>query len=480
MFLKNIDYQPTNTKKMKYLIISTLLLLMGANLQAQSDLEGTWEGNLSVGTQELSIVFHIKKGTDNTWTALMDSPDQMAYDLKMDEVVVKNEQEISMSLKAAKAKFVGKLSEDKQSLQGNWIQGMEFSLELKKGKGKGFARPQEPKAPFPYTIEEVKYENKKAKINLAGTLTIPKGEGKHPVVVLISGSGPQDRDETILKHKPFWVLADYWTRNGFAVLRFDDRGVGESEGDFAKATSADFATDVEAAVNFLKQHDRINTKKIGLVGHSEGGLIAPMVASKNKNVAFIVLLAGPGVPGDELLLKQSYDIMKQQGFEAEQIALAQKTSRKIYTTIIKDEKNDLGVGDIVKVVKEDTDALDEETKKVVGLDEASLRQSITVLQSPWMRYFIRYQPKKYLEKVKCPVLAINGENDLQVAAKPNLEGIESALKIAKNKQVKIVSLPNLNHLFQTSETGATEEYIKIEETFSPEAMKLVLDWMKTQ
>jgi pimeloyl-ACP methyl ester carboxylesterase len=467
---------------MKYLIISTLFLLMGTSLQAQNDWEGTWKGNLNVGTQEIRIVFHIKPGDNNTWTALMDSPDQMAYDLKMDDVSIKNSNEITMSLAAAKAQFVGKLSEDKQAIQGNWIQGMSIPLELKRSLTKEFSfiRPQEPQAPFPYTIEEVSYENKKAKINLAGTLTIPEGEGKHPVVILISGSGPQDRDESILKHKPFWVLADYWTRNGFAVLRFDDRGVGASEGDHASATSADFATDVEAGINFLRTHDRINAKKIGLAGHSEGGMIAPMVASKNKNVAFIVLLAGPGVPGDELLLKQSYDIMKEQGFEEEELAIAQKTTKKVYDAVIKDTKDALGVGDIVKLIKGELEGVDAETLKKLSLDEPNLRQNIAILKTPWMNYFLHYQPKEYLRKVKCPVLAINGEKDIQVAAKPNLEGIEAALKLAKNKNVKTVYLPNLNHLFQTSETGAVEEYIEIEETFSPEAMKLVLDWMKTQ
>ncbi|MFT5648434.1 MAG: dipeptidyl aminopeptidase/acylaminoacyl peptidase, partial [Aureispira sp.] len=237
---------------------------------------------------------------------------------------------------------------------------------------------------------------------------------------------------------------------------------------------------VDAAVHFLKKHDRINTKKIGLAGHSEGGMIAPMVASKNKNVAFIVLLAGPGVPGNELLLKQSHDIMKQKGFTAAELALAEKTSRKIYAAIIKDTKDELGVGDLVKLVNEDAEKLDEATRKTLGFDEVALRQSITILKTPWMRYFISYKPIETLRKVKCPVLAINGEKDLQVATKPNLEGIEAALKLAKNKNVKIVSLPNLNHLFQTAETGAMDEYIKIEETFSPEAMKLVLDWMKAQ
>ncbi|WMX14197.1 alpha/beta fold hydrolase [Aureispira sp. CCB-E] len=465
---------------MKHLIISTLILLMTTSLWAQNDWEGTWEGNLNVGMQELRLVFHIKKGENNTWTALMDSPDQMAYDLKMDDVVIQKDKTISMSLKAAQAKFVGELSDDKQQINGEWIQGQSFPLELKKGKTKQLARPQEPQAPFPYSIEEVQYENKKAKIKLAGTLTIPEGNGKHPAVILISGSGPQDRDETILKHKPFWVLADYWTRNGFAVLRFDDRGVGSSEGDFSKATSADFATDVEAGFNFLKKHDRIDAKKIGLVGHSEGGMIAPMVASKNKGVAFIVLLAGPGVPGNELLIRQSHDIMKQQGLSDEAIEGTQKVTRKIYEAIIQDKKDELGVGDIVKMVRGDVELLDEETRKAVGLSEGALRQTVSTVHSPWMRYFIRYQPQAYLKKVKCPVLAINGEKDLQVAATPNLEAIEAALKMAKNQQVKTVAIPNLNHLFQTAETGAVDEYVKIEETFSPVAMELVLDWMKKQ
>ncbi len=465
---------------MKHLIISTLILLMTTSLWAQNDWEGTWEGNLNVGMQELRLVFHIKKGENNTWTALMDSPDQMAYDLKMDDVVIQKDKTISMSLKAAQAKFVGELSDDKQQINGEWIQGQSFPLELKKGKTKQLARPQEPQAPFPYSIEEVQYENKKAKIKLAGTLTIPEGNGKHPAVILISGSGPQDRDETILKHKPFWVLADYWTRNGFAVLRFDDRGVGSSEGDFSKATSADFATDVEAGFNFLKKHDRIDAKKIGLVGHSEGGMIAPMVASKNKGVAFIVLLAGPGVPGNELLIRQSHDIMKQQGLSEEAIEGTQKVTRKIYEAIIQDKKDELGVGDIVKMVRGDVEMLDEETRKAVGLSEGALRQTVSTVHSPWMRYFIRYQPQAYLKKVKCPVLAINGEKDLQVAATPNLEAIEAALKMAKNQQVKTVAIPNLNHLFQTAETGAVDEYVKIEETFSPVAMELVLDWMKKQ
>ncbi|BDS13637.1 alpha/beta hydrolase family protein [Aureispira anguillae] len=460
---------------MNYFISSLLVILMTSTIGAQ-DWTGTWEGMLNAGTQELKIIFHLEKNAAGDWQATMDSPDQMAYDLKMDDVTIKNN-EITMSLTAAHAQYVGTLNEDKTSIKGNWVQGVPLPLELTRAEKKSHKRPQEPQAPFPYTIEEVTYENKKEKFDLAGTLTLPEGEGKHPVVILISGSGPQDRDETILKHKPFWVLADYLTRNGFAVLRFDDRGVGASGGDFSKATSADFATDVMAGVDFLKKHPNIDPKRIGLMGHSEGGLIAPIVASKDKKIAFIVLLAGPGVPGNELLLKQSYDIMVQKGTDEKLLKTANKIGGKLYEAIINDKNNKLGTNELLELVKPDLSSLSEEDKKEIGGDEVTLRQSIAALRSPWMFYFINSNPADYLKKVKCPVLAINGDKDIQVAGEQNLDGIRAAL--AKNKKVKTALLPNLNHLFQTSETGAVEEYVKIEETFSPEAMKLILDWMKS-
>lgn len=461
---------------MKCIVSSLFICLINLNLKAQT-WEGTWEGTLVAGTQNLKIIFHINKGEGEEWKATMDSPDQMAYDLKMDNVAI-DKKEIKMDLAAAHAQYIGELSTDGKTIKGNWIQGMPLPLELTKTEKKGFSRPQTPKEPFPYSIEEVTYENKKEKFSLAGTLTVPEGKEKYPAVILISGSGPQDRDETILKHKPFWVLADYLTRNGFAVLRFDDRGVGASKGDFASATSADFATDVVAGIDFLKKHPNIDTKKIGLIGHSEGGMIAPMVASKNRDVAFIVLLAGPGVSGNMLLLQQSKDILTEKGMDKELIKKSNKISSKLYDAIINDTKNNLGVSDLVALVKDDIDHLSEGDKKEIGGDELSLRQSITTLQTPWMRYFIQFNPANYLKKVKCPVLAINGDKDLQVAGQQNLDGIKSALKEGRNKQVETVLLPNLNHLFQTAETGAVEEYVKLEETFSPDAMKLILNWMK--
>ena len=410
--------------------------------------------------------------------ATMDSPDQLAYDIKIDEVTVK-EGEITLDISAIHAQYIGKLTEDKKGMRGNWVQGVPLELNLKKTAGKTLQRPQEPLGPFPYKIETVTYANKKADgIKLAGTLTIPEGEGKHPVVILISGSGPQDRDESILKHKPFWVLADYLSRNGIAVLRFDDRGVGESEGTFAGATSADFATDVMAGIDFLREHSSIDANKIGLMGHSEGGLIAPMVASKDKKLAFIILLAGVGVPGHELLLQQMEDIMKEKGTAENSLEAVRKVNTKLYQTILKDKKDKLGVNELKEAIKEELGAISEKDKVELGLSDAALRQGLATLQSPWMRYFIRSVPDNYLKKVKCPVLALNGDKDLQVAGKVNLDAIKTSLNKAKNKNFKCELLPNLNHLFQTCETGAVEEYIKIEETFAPSAMELIKEWIQ--
>lgn len=460
---------------MKHLFIASLVCLLTANLSAQ-EWVGSWEGDLNAGMQTVKIIFNIKKGADGELTATMDSPDQNAYDLKMDEVSTRKGS-ITMEMKSARIKYIGEISEDGQKMKGDWIQGVTLELNLTKAKGgEKHPRPQTPQAPFPYKIEDITYPNEKAKINLAGTVTIPKEGDKHPVAILISGSGPQDRDESILKHKPFWVIADYLTRNGIAVLRFDDRGFGKSEGDFTTATTADFATDVEAAVAYLRTQDWVDQSKIGLIGHSEGGMVAPMVASKDKKIAFMVLLAGPGVPCAEVLAQQGDDILKEKGVDEEVRKHVHKINTTIYGMVAKDKKNTLAVGDLVDAVKDDVAKIDASLHQELGLDKLSLRKGCATAKTSWMRYFLSYVPETNLKKVKCPVLALNGEKDIQVAAKTNLDAIKKALK--KNKKATIQALPNLNHLFQTCETGAFDEYIEIEETFAPDALKIMLDWLK--
>jgi pimeloyl-ACP methyl ester carboxylesterase len=332
-------------------------------------------------------------------------------------------------------------------------------------------RPQEPKKPYPYDEEEVAYENKRDGVKLAGTLTFPRGKGPFPTVLLITGSGPQDRNESLLGHKPFLVLADYLTRQGIAVLRVDDRGMGGSTGSVPNSTTENFAADVMAGIEFLKTRKEIDPKRIGLIGHSEGGMIAPLVAAQNGDVAFIVLMAGAGVTGEEILYLQGAMIMKASGASAGQLAKQRATQESMFK-ILKEEKDPAAAEKRLR--EELSKSLTEEEKKKA---EQAIAAQIKLVNTSWFRFFLTLDPRPALRKVKCPVLALNGENDLQVPANENLREIEAALKAGGNNDVTIARLPKLNHLFQTSETGSPNEYIKIEETIAPVALRTIGDWI---
>jgi len=328
-------------------------------------------------------------------------------------------------------------------------------------------RPQNPARPYPYRDQEVTFENRVQSVTLAATLTIPQGDGPFPAVLLITGSGPQDRDETLLGHKPFLVLADYLTRHGIAVLRADDRGTGKSTGVFGNATTADFATDVEAGFSYLKTRTEVDPHKIGLVGHSEGGVIAPMVAARNKDVAYIVMMAGTGVSGDQVLVAQGEAIELANGKDPAEAA-KDAAKKKEMIALVETEK--------------DPDNLEKELKeKMTGdIPEPQIGTAIQQLTSPWFRYFMTYDPAIALRKVTCPVLAINGSLDKQVLPKQNLPAIRQALQESGNKHVEIDELPGLNHLFQTAKTGSTAEYAQIEETMSPVALEKISTWILKQ
>ena len=443
------------------------------------DITGTWNGILKVQGMQLRLVFNISK-TDNGYSATMDSPDQGAKDIPVTTISYENSK---LQLKIDNAGIVYEGITENDSVVGTFKQGglsAPMNLTRKIAEKQKVLRPQEPSKPYPYYEEEVTFENRQAGITLAGTLTLPKKEGKFPVVVLISGSGPQNRDEELFGHKPFLVLADYLTRNGIAVLRYDDRGTASSEGEFSTATTYDLSTDTEAAVEYLQTRKEINKTQIGLIGHSEGGIIAPMLASRSKDIAFIVMLAGPGVPIDELLYKQQELIGKASGMSDEDIKKTKTINQGIFELIKQSNdtaklKTDL-TAYLQKVMKEDTIS-----KRSEGMsDEDIIRQQVSQISSPWMSYFIKYDPAVALRKVKCPVLAINGEKDLQVSPAENLEAIKIALSEGKNKKSTIKSIPGLNHVFQTCETGSPMEYGKIEETFSPVAMMEVSNWIKKQ
>ncbi|HEX3821259.1 MAG TPA: alpha/beta fold hydrolase, partial [Candidatus Sulfotelmatobacter sp.] len=328
-------------------------------------------------------------------------------------------------------------------------------------------RPQNPTRPYPYREEEVHYDNKVQNVTLAATLTIPEGKGPFPGVVLITGSGPQDRDESLMGHKPFLVLSDYLTRHGIAVLRADDRGTGMSTGVFANATTADFATDAEAGIEYLKTRTEINPHKIGLIGHSEGGVIAPMVAARNKDVAFIVMMAGTGVPGDQVLEAQGEAISIANGTSPTEAARKAAKEKEILT-LIETEKDD------AKLEKELRD------KMAGDIPEGQVGAQIKQATSPWFRYFLTYDPATALRKLTCPVLAIDGSLDKQVLPSQNLPAIRKALEEAGNKHFEIDELAGLNHLFQTAKTGSPAEYAEIEETIAPAALETISSWILKQ
>lgn len=441
-------------------------------------LEGTWEGALDVGAMKLRLALKVAKAADGALAAKLDSLDQGATDLPVDVISLKDGA-VHFEMKRLLAVFDGTLNKEGSEIAGQFKQGVaSFPLTLKRvASPTTLNRPQEPKPPFPYDEEEVSYENKRDGVRLAGTLTTPRGKASFPVVILITGSGPQNRNEELLGHKPFLALADYLTRRGVAVLRVDDRGVGGSTGSVSNSTSENFAADVLAGIEFLKGRKGINPKQIGLIGHSEGGLIAPLVASQSSNtgdVAFIVMLAGPGLPGEEILLLQAAAILKANGANAEALA-KQRAIQEMMFAILKQEKDNATAE---KKMRQEYDKL------IAGASEAEKTQAkqtfeaqIKNVLSPWFRHFLTYDPRPALAKVKCPVLALNGENDLQVPATENLREIEATLKAAGNKDVTVVRLPKLNHLFQTSETGSPGEYARIEETFAPVALKTIGDWI---
>ncbi len=439
---------------------------------------GTWEGVLSVNNTDLRIIFHIKS-KNGVLMATMDSPDQLQYDIKMDTVIADNEGFL-LKLALASAEYKGKYRVDSLKVNGHWKQaGKSFKLNLKKNEsflGRKF--PQEPKAPFPYKAEEVLYKNKKADITIGGTLTVPEEDKKYPVILLITGSGAQDRDENIAGHKPFWVIADHFSRRGFAVLRVDDRGIGASGGNPQTATTADFVTDVKAGIAFLKSHPSVDPTKIFLMGHSEGGLIAMMVAAEmKKGVAGIISLAGPGVPMQELIVRQSSDILLRSGKDLNQIKVLESFNRKFYSTIANDKKNKLSAMDLYNKVLPDFNAIPKTVRDSLEFGEARLMQSCVTVMMPWFRYFIKINPNPYLKKIKCPVLALNGSEDIQVAAGPNLEAICSVLRSKKTVDVTCSEIPGLNHLFQHCESCDIMEYGQLEETFAPKVLKAIEGWI---
>ena len=429
-----------------------------------SPVAGSWEGAINAGALRLRIGVTITVQPDGALSATMDSPDQGAYGLPLNDVTFA-EGVLRFTLKRANGAFEGKLNAEGTGIEGTWTQGIAMPLVLKKvDKLSKPVRPQEPKPPFPYRSDDIVIANAAGKSELAGTLTRPEGNGPFPAVVLITGSGLQNRDEELMGHKPFLVLADYLTRHGIAVLRYDDRGAGKSTGDVASATSEDFAGDAWAVWQTLRGRPEIDPKRIGLLGHSEGALIAPMLAASHPEIAFIVMLAGPGVTGEQVVLAQAAAIMKASGAPEEAIAVNTSLQKQGFA-VLREETATARIVERLSAIP------------VPGPKEGSAAL-VKQFSSPWLRYFALYDPAPALIKVRCPVLAIGGALDLQVLPDQNLPVIEAALRQGGNKDATVMRLPGLNHLLQTAKTGLPAEYAQIEETMAPAALETIAVWIR--
>lgn len=442
---------------------------------------GLWQGSIKVGEMSLRLVVKITADSSGNLRATMDSPDQGAKNIPIDSVQTSGNV-LRLILRKMSARFEGTIRNDSAVIGGEWHQGgRSFPLTLRKvEKISEVNRPQEPKRPYPYKEEEVRVENKPAGVTLAGTLTTPSAGGPFTAVVLITGSGAQDRDEALLGHKPFLIIADYLTRCGIAVLRMDDRGVGKSTGVFSTATTIDFVSDMRAAVEFLKKRQDIDRRKIGLIGHSEGALIAPLLASQASDVAFVVMLAGPGVNGEEIMMKQGELISRANGEPDSAIQNSLVLQKRIFSIVKQETDTAAARRKLSIVLKEAVQARSDEEKKKNPVTDADIEAQLSRVNSPWFRFFLTYDPRPALTKVQCPVLVLIGQKDLQVSPGQNLPPIEAALKEGKNKKYVIQELPGLNHLFQSCETGSPMEYQKIEETFSPKALEVIMNWVSKQ
>jgi fermentation-respiration switch protein FrsA (DUF1100 family) len=458
-----------------FLFVTMIILVSAISTTAQQPapapaIVGTWLGTLHTGAFDLRIQFNIS-GAPGALSATMDSLDQSAKGIPVTSVTLDGST-LHMEVASAAGKYEGKLDAANSTITGTWSQGgATYPLVLKRitASVTPLRRPQTPQKPFPYREEDVTYSNPAAGITLAASLTTPQGNGPFPAILLITGSGQHDRDETIFEHRPFLVLSDYLTRKGFVVLRADKRGCAKSGGNYATATTADFATDAEAGVAFLRTRPEVDHAKIGLLGHSEGGAIVPMVAARDSGIAFIVMMAGPGLTGSEILAEQRSLIEQAQGAPKDYIEKDTAVHRALYAVIVQ-EKDKEGA----------TIEKDLLTKFAGQIPDAQLTAEAKALTTPWFRYFLAYDPATLLRLVKCPVLAINGSKDLQVPPEADLAAIRKALEAAGNKHFEADELEGLNHLFQTAATGAPSEYAQIEETISPVALEKIGSWLLKQ
>lgn len=464
---------------MKRLIFFTLsVFLMTVISSYGQSILGVWQGNLSVMQTSLPLVLHLDNNDKNELVCTLDSPNQKAFGIPAEASIIGTDS-LYINISTIGASFHGKLIGEK--IKGIFKQtGYEFPLELLKYKKNDIQisetptaklnRPQTPNENnLPYKIENISFRNTTDSITLSGTLTYPvdyKSTKKYPIVVFISGSGLQNRNEEIFEHKPFFVLADYLAKKGIASLRYDDRGFGSSTSNGKEATTYDFARDAICAIDYLKSRHLFNC--IGIIGHSEGGSIAFLIASKNKT-DFIVSLAGMAMDGITLLTQQNRNILS--------LSNPYQNEAESYAQCIEfiNKKIVEGISDRSELTHQLETYLQQKHSNLSAQLKNNLYNSTKLLESEWYKTFLQLSPIEWIRETKCPVLAMNGTLDFQVNAKDNLQIIKANLPATTKKEIK--ALDGLNHLFQHAKTGSPEEYVTIEETFSPEAMEIIAKWI---
>ncbi len=445
-----------------------LLLALGAPFALAEDATGHWKGRIA---NSLDVYLEFGKAPQGQWEGTISVPQQGAK-FKVEQLAVSEEQ-IGFRLVALNAGYSARWSESEKAWVGSWSQGgqtVPLKLERAAATASTPKRPQEEaiaaRTPT-YSNHEVTFTNPAGGHTLAGTFSVPQGKGPFPATVLVHGSGPLDRDEKVFEHKLFLVLADHLNRQGIAVLRYDKRGIGKSGGVYKNATSMDFALDAEAAVAFLRGRLEVDARRIGIVGHSEGGLIAPIVASRDPKVAFVVMLAGPGVRGELLMVEQLALGAKANGMPEAMVAKEREINRALLAALASEPQ-------LEQASARARQALASlEAKGMLPAGSAQAR--VQPFATPWFHAFLRHEPGPVLQSLRQPVLALNGALDLQVPSTMDLAAIRSALK--DNPRAVVKEMPGLNHLFQTAPTGAGSEYYTIEETMAPAALETVGNWI---
>ena len=446
---------------MKQLLALFAVLLFGTGMLSAQDITATWYGNPDLGGRRMRINFRFTE-TNGAYSGAMQSPDQSGQWVPF-EAVTFDGGVLKTTIPAIGFTYEGRPEGGR--LVGAFTQmGRTFPLEMTREEI-DLNRPQEPKPKYPYDIAGVTFRNEEAGITLAGTLTVPWGKGSFPAVILISGSGPQNRDSELFQHKPFWIIADRLVQQGIAVLRYDDRGVGDSEGVYATATFDDFASDASSALAWLKNQPKIDASKAGAIGHSEGGAIVLMLAAEHEP-AFIVSLAGPGIVGLDVSVQQGIAMMRAYGASEEDAIQYGQMNERIMQEMLKFE--------------DPAERRQHITALLAGTPLAGQEDALLSQLTPEIVSLLRFDPAAYYPRIECPVLALNGEKDVQVVASPNLEGIRSGITANGNDRVTVKAYLGLNHLFQPAETGLPTEYGEIEITFSGEVIQDIADWILVQ